>query len=198
MMDDRDCIKAILSCGLLSNYAKEIECQDEKELQVAAHAVFCEIVIIAAWSHGIHSTFLALDAVDTMPSLPTFEDMKSAPNPMHINFSSLLKRVRQDDSIALAPYFIKGDINYKSKEYADIGEDAWKEMNYGPVPYLCFRFVPKDLVPFARWLRISYLTVSEMLLSWGDLDKTRHCASVTRHDVETIASAVAGQKNCDF
>lgn len=194
----KDCIKAILSCGILSNYAKDLECQDEKELQVAAHAVLCEIVIIAAWSHGIRNTFLALDAVDTMPNLPTFEDMKSAPKPVFINFSSLLKRVRQDDSIALAPYFNKGDINSKSQEYADIGQDVWKEMKFGPLPYICFSFVPKDLVPFSRWLGISYLTAGEMLLSWGDLDKTRHCAAVTRHDVETIASAVAGQKNCDF
>jgi hypothetical protein len=194
----KDCIDALTTCGILSNYLQEVQCQQDEELKVAAHAVFCEIVVLTAWSIGIYSSFLALDLLDTLPGLPTWEDMRYAPKPMHIDFSSLLYKVRRDENVAISPYFLKGDINEASSEYEKIGEETWSRVMFGPIPWACVVFVPRDLVPFLQsWMNVTYLTPGEMLLSWGKLGNG-HCESVTRHDIETVASAVAAERSCDY
>lgn len=191
----KDCIRAIQSCGILSNYIEDVKCaNDANEIQLASHAAFCEIVVLTAWSSGINSTFLALDKIHMMPKLPSWEDVKSAPKPMHIRFSALLHRVRQDDSVAAAPYF-----NTNSIEYGKIGCDTWNKLMFGPVPWICTVFIPKDVAAFLQyWMNVVYLTPREMFLSWGEMGTKRHCATVTRHDIETVAGAVAAQHNCDF
>jgi hypothetical protein len=194
----KDCIDALTSCGILSDYLQDVQCQNNEELKLAAHAAFCEIVVLTAWSIGICSTFLALDLVDTMPGLPSWEEVRYAPKPMHIDFSSLLYKVRWDESVAVSPYFLKGDINKTSPEYKKVGEETWSQVMCGSIPWACVVFVPRDLVPFLQsWMNLEYLTPGETLLTWGKLGNG-HCESVTRHDIETVASAVAAAHSCDY
>ena len=196
----KDCIHSLQACGILSNYKKRLQVEiDVNELEVASHAVFCEIVVLTAWSHGILSTFLALDRLDRMPELPTWQDMKYCPEPLNTRYSSLLHRIRRDDSVAVAPFFNKRDINTKSPEYKKIDKDVWTKLPFGPMPQICVSFVPMDTVSFGKWMEISYLKPSEMFLNWGEMHTSgRHCASVTRFDIETVAGAVAAAHNCDF
>lgn len=94
-----DCINALQSCGILEDYIEHNSCaEDANELEQASQAAFCEIILLVATSHGIHSTFLTL-GLDVTP-LPTWEDVKDAPKPMNIRYSSLLHRVRKDESVA--------------------------------------------------------------------------------------------------
>lgn len=94
-----DCISALQSCGILKNYTEYNQCADDaNELELASQALFCEIILLIAMSHGIHSTFLTL-GID-VPPLPTWDDMKNSPSPLDIRFSSLLHCVRRDESVA--------------------------------------------------------------------------------------------------
>jgi len=201
----KDSIGALQSCGILADHVKQskncVDCDGDttNELELGSQAVFVEIILLAVTSHGIHSTFLALE-VD-IPALPTWEEMKGAPEPMHICYSSLLHRVRRDESKAFAPYFLAKDIRKNSPECKKIEKEVWNEFKFicGLGPYICGTFAPNDIVMFqTRFMSSFYLTIGEMLLNWGELDSTRHCSHVTRHDMETVANAVAVAHSCDF
>lgn len=196
----KDALSALQSCGILADHVKKSNCADNgdttNELELASQAVFIEIILLTVTSHGIHSTFLALE-VD-IPALPTWEEMKEAPEPMNICYSSLLHRVRRDESKAFAPYFLAKDIRKNSPEYSKVEKEVWKEL-VSVGPYICGAFAPNDIVMLqARFMSSFYLTLGEMLFHWGELDSTRHCSHVTRHDMETVANAVAVAHNCDF
>jgi hypothetical protein len=170
---------------------------DENEMDLASRAVFCEVLLLTVTSHGIHSMFLALGT--DVPPLPSWGDMRMAPPPSNVRFSSLLYRVRRDDNQAHAPYFWKKDLNKNSPEYSKIGEGIWKQMLDLPIPDMCTKFSPRDNVTLQAMTGCAYLSLpGEMLLDWNNLDPSKHCSSVTRFDVETVAGAVATEHECDY
>mmetsp|Transcript_8932 Transcript_8932/g.15802 ORF Transcript_8932/g.15802 Transcript_8932/m.15802 type:complete len:328 (-) Transcript_8932:593-1576(-) len=197
-----DAVSTLQSCGILSDYAQTLNgTNNEKELEFASRVVYCEIILVAAISHCIHISFLALGM--DVPALPTWGDMKDAPNPSNIRFSSLLKRIRKGDSskvvASFAPYFAKTDLNIDSPEYSKIGEDVWKEFDHMlMLPWSCTKFALQDFVVFNRVKTAMYLPFSGMLTQWGEIDSTAHCPLVTRFDIETVAAAVAAEHECTY
>jgi len=213
-----DAIAALKVSGILSNYARALGDNEtvaaaangsynnkdrENELDIASRAVYCEIILVAALSHCIHMTFLALGM--NVPELPTWEDAKDAPGPSNIRFSSLLKRIRKGDEMktkivsSFTPYFTKSDLNKDSPEYLKIGEDVWKELNHGIMcPFMSTKFALQDFHLFDRILGMMYLTTEDFFLRWNKLSPMTHCPSVARFDVETVAVAVAAERSCDF
>lgn len=192
----QECNNSIRACGFLNNYTKCNQCADDtNELELASHAAFCEIILLAAISHGIHTTFLSLG--QNVPPLPTFEEMQGG-EPLNIRFSSLLHRVRRDDSISeVSPYFLKRDLNKNSVEYPKL-KDILDDLYYGPTPWQCSVFSPYDTVMAIRYLDVFYLPMSDMILSWNELDSTNRCSSVTRLDTEALAEAIAAKYDCGF
>ncbi|KAL7533061.1 hypothetical protein ACHAXR_005011 [Thalassiosira sp. AJA248-18] len=184
-----DAIAALRSCGVLTEYAKEMNSNEndeddekEKEMEVASGVVFCEIVLIAAMSHGIHSIFLTLSNImedSTMPPLPSWEDMMETPGPTNIRFTSLLHLIRRDDLVAHAIFFRKRDLNTNSPEYSKIEKDVWKELDHKGPPFQCTKFSPCDNNMFGKVMDVLYLTKKEMALLWYNLNPSTHCSSVT-------------------
>jgi len=182
-----DCINTLLSCGILDNYIEHNDCgDDKKELELASHAVFSEIIILTSASHGIHTTFLALGT--DIPPLPTWEDIEEAPEPLNIRYSSLLHRVRRNkESISeVSPYFTKRDLNRSSPEYHGLKE-VIEQMTFAPLPYICVQFAFHDSIMLDKMLSTFYLSPVEMALHWNELDTSKRCSSVMRSDVETLA-----------
>jgi hypothetical protein len=200
----RDALKAIQKSGILDGYTKEFCCEnDANELGLASNAVFYEVVVLAAVSHGIQSMFLALGSLGGMsdgsiPPLPSWKEMEHAPPPNNIRFSSLLKRVRQYESEAHAPYFYNWDINKRSSEYELVEKEVWKKLPMPSKPNICASFSPRDNAMMFEFMGKLYLSQMEMVFDWNELDTTKHCSSVTRFDIETVAGAVATANNCDF
>lgn len=198
-----DAIVDLRESGILDVYAKEFNCTDDvDEMNLASSAVFIEIVILAAASHGIYSTFLGLGTLGgldgNIPPLPSWDEMRGAPGPSNIRFSLLLNRVRQYDSIANAPYFHSWDADKLCPEYAKVEKDIWKQLASPQMPNICGNFSPRDNVMFYQLVQKMYLTPKQMVLEWGELDKSKHCSLFTRFDAETVAGAVAGSHGCDF
>ena len=182
-----DCLSVLQSCGILDNYIEYNDCEDDKkELELASHALFCEIIILTSVSHGIHTTFLAL-GID-IPPLPTWEEIVDAPGPLNIRYSSLLHRVRRNkESISeVSPYFTKRDLNRSSPEYHRIKTEI-EQMIFAPLPYICVQFAFHDSIMLDKMLSTFYLTPIEMALHWNELDTSKRCSSVMRSDVETLA-----------
>lgn len=202
----KDALAALKSCGILDEYANQLKCVDvEDEMHLASHAAFCEIVLLAAVSHGLHSTFLSLGSLlvhDDMivpSSLPSWEEMEGAPEPSNIQFSSLLHRVRSKGPFdSHAPCFYRSDLNKHSPEYAKVEKEVWEKIPNRPTPDICTSFSPRDNVMFMQFLGAMYLTPLEILLDWSELNSAKHCSSVTRFDLETIAGAVAAEHKCDY
>ncbi|EJK60449.1 hypothetical protein THAOC_19199, partial [Thalassiosira oceanica] len=112
-LDDRN--DPVRTSGVLSDYAEANRCADDgREMDLASRAAFCEVALLASVSHGIHAAFLALG--EEVPPLPTPEEMGRAPGPMNLRYSSLLRRVRRDDAVAAAPFFLGRDIDRSSPE----------------------------------------------------------------------------------
>ncbi|KAL7502513.1 hypothetical protein ACHAWX_000504 [Stephanocyclus meneghinianus] len=146
-----DAIVDLRESGILDVYAKEFNCTDDvDEMNLASSAVFIEIVILAAASHGIYSTFLGLGKLGgldgNIPPLPSWDEMRGAPGPSNIRFSLLLNRVRQYDSIANAPYFHSWDADKLCPEYAKVEKDIWKQLASPQMPNICGNFSPRDNV----------------------------------------------------
>ena len=182
-----DCLNALQSCGILDNYIEHSDCgDDKKELELASHALLCEIIILTSVSHGIHTTFLAL-GID-VPPLPTWEDITDAPEPLNIRYSSLLHRVRRNkESISeVSPYFTKRDLNRSSSEYHGL-KKVIEQMTFAPLPYICVQFAFHDSIMLDKMLSTFYLSPVEMALHWNELDTSKRCSSVMRSDVETLA-----------
>ena len=198
-----DAVDAIRTCGVLSDYAAAHRCaDDEDEMDLASRAAFCEVALLASVSHGIHTAFLALGA--GVPPLPTRGELNRAPGPLHLRYASLLRRVRRDDAVAAAPFFRGGDVDRSSPECSKVDTSIWTEgMNFNGgtgMPWVCAGFSPYDAdFLIRRFLEVYYLSPGEMLLRWDRLDATgRHCPSVLRRDVETVAAAVADGHACGF
>ena len=202
-------IDSIVSSNLLWGYIQHFDNHNNddnltnEEIQLAAHAVFCEIVLLASWSCGIQALSFALDwdLNSKELRLPSWEEVEDKNANMeegrlYLRFKSLLRKIRQEDSKALAPYFEKVDVDTTSVEYAKVPVEIWEKLSSGP--WICASFVPMDLVPFVSWITQCYLSGTEIFLSWGELDTEKHCRSVMRRDVETVAGAVAAEKRCDF
>lgn len=134
-------------------------------MRLASQATFCEILLITIWSHGLHSTFIVLGM--DIPSLPAWEEMKYAPSPLKIRYTSLLYRTRIDDShSSVAPIYKKCDINTTSDEYAKIPKDIWDSMVFLPLPTSCVTLVPRDLVAYQKHFGdIFYLTVEDFFFN---------------------------------
>ena len=178
----------LLPRGILDNYIEHNDCgDDKKELELASHALLCEIIILTSVSHGIHTTFLAL-GID-IPPLPTWEEIADAttPGPLNIRYSSLLRRVRRNESISeVSPYFTKRDLNRSSPEYHGL-KKVIEQMTFAPLPYICVQFAFHDSIMLDKMLSTFYLTPVEMALHWNELDTSKRCSSVMRSDVETLA-----------
>lgn len=160
----KDALAAIQSCGILDDYANELNCKgDEHEMELASYAVFSEIVTLAAVSHGLHSTLLILgDMLDgDVPVLPSWDEMKGAPGPSYIRFSSLLHRIRKGPFDSHLPCFYRSDINKQSPEYAKIETEVWREISNLPIPGICANFSPRDNVMFFKVHCSMYLTPRE-------------------------------------
>ena len=183
----QDCMNVLQSCGILGSYIKLNNCgDDKKELELASHALFCEIIILTSVSHGIYTTFLAL-GID-IPPLPTWDEIEDAPGPFLIRYSSLLHRVRRNkESISeVSPYFTKRDLNRSSPEYHEL-KKVIEKMTFAPLPYICVQFAFHDSIMLDKMLSTFYLTPVEMALHWNELDTSKRCSSVMRSDVETLA-----------
>ena len=197
-----DAIDAIRTCGVLSAYAGTHSCaDDEGEMDLAGRAAFVEIVLLTAVSHGIHAAFLALG--EDVPPLPTWEDVKDAPGPMNLRYNKLLRRVRRDEDVAAAPFFLGRDVDRSSPECSKVDASIWTGMNFDAttdLPWVCAGFSPHDADFLIRqFLAVYYLSTGEMMLRWDGLGVTgRHCPSVSRFDAETVAAAVADAHSCDF
>lgn len=197
-----DAVDAIRTSGVLSDYAEANRCADDgREMDLASRAAFCEVALLASVSHGIHAAFLALG--EKVPPLPTPEEMGRAPGPMNLRYSSLLRRVRRDDAVAAAPFFLGRDIDRSSPECSKVDTSIWKGMNFNAgtdMPWVCAGFSPYDAdFLIRRFLAVYYLSTGEMMLRWDRLDATgRHCPNVSRLDVETVAAAVADAHSCGF
>ena len=100
-------------------------------------------------------------------------------------------------SLSAAPYFLKRDVNTQSPEYHKV-KDGLDKLMFAPTPYMCCRSVPYDLAMFVHMLEVFYLSPFEMALSWNELNSSKHCSSVTRWDVETLAGSVAFEHSCDY
>ena len=66
-------------------------------------------------------------------------------------------------------------------------------------------FIFSDIAPddftfyFRHYMRTVYLDQDDMFSSlFGKLNHKKHCPTVSRNDLETVASAVAGTHECDF
>ena len=198
-----DSIAALQSCGVLSSYAKVHllgSHYSKDEMELAGHSALCEIIILASTSHGIRSTFLALGL--DVPSLPTWEELKGAPGPTNIRFSSLLQNsVRRDESVGAAPFYLTKDLKRNCPEYSKLDEEVWKELDlrlFKRGPFVCLAFSPQDSNFFGRFIDCYYLTKTEMIFCWNELDSSRRCYSVTRLDIETIADAMSFEHSSRF
>ena len=175
-----------------------------EEADLACRAAFCEVLLIAAASHGIRVAFLAL-GVD-VPPLPTWGELATGgeggrvhPPPADaIRFSSLLRRVRRDEGAAIAPYFLRRDVDAASPEYAKVDGGVWDGMMFWPTPCMCTVFAPHDNAMFCGLLKTFYLSGGQMVRVWNTLDPSTRCPSVSRSDLETVAAAVASAHGCGF
>mmetsp|Transcript_37929 Transcript_37929/g.55922 ORF Transcript_37929/g.55922 Transcript_37929/m.55922 type:complete len:309 (-) Transcript_37929:733-1659(-) len=171
------------------------------------HALFCSIVLITAVSHGIQILFLVLDT--PVPPLPTLEQVeKGAPDPLNPQFASFVKNVRQDEKVALSPYFCKKDLDTNSPEFQRVLEERDRNtflkiiQYFQPVVAGCF--APAELIMFWDFGLKVYLAAFgspaffPSIFFSRKLDRKHHCASVSRHDIELVADAITEELQCAY
>lgn len=195
-----DAVDAIVSCGVLDEYANSFKADTgrpmgKEDADLAARVVYCEIILLAAISHALHVTFMILGA--QVPDLPSWVDMKGAPPPSNIRYLELLKQVRYDRASAFSPFFVSSDVIRDSSEYKKIRACTWAELSYLPLPYRCAVLAIEDFVFFRSLHYTLYLPLKDMALRWGTLGPSK-CPTVCRRDVETVAGATAEAHRCAY
>lgn len=196
-----DAVAALMSCGILDEYADSFKADtgrpmEKEDAELAARAVYCEIIVLAAISQALHLTFLSLGDGE-VPALPSWDKMKGAPQPSNIRYRDLLKQVRYDKAFAFSPFFVSSDIIRDSSEYSKIRAGTWTKLPYVPLPYRCAIFAIEDFVFFRSVQATLYLALKDVLLSWGALGPSR-CPTVCRRDVEAVAGATAKAHRCTY
>ena len=196
-----DAVAALMSCGILDKYAKSFEAESgrpmaEEDAELAARALYCEIILLSSISHALHLLFLSLGDGD-VPALPTWDEIKCAPPPSNIRYRQLLKQVRYNQEFAFAPFFVSSDLIRDGSEYKKIPLETWNKLSSSPFPYRCTILAIEDFVFFQSAHVALYLPVKDMLLQWNELGPSK-CFTVCRRDVETVAEATAMAHQCTY
>jgi len=188
-------VQEIKACGLID---EDGHCRGNQDaIDMACYACMAEIITLVATSHGIYATFLALN--QDIPPLP---DKAAAVGPSNIYFPSLLKQIRRDESICVAPYFLWKDVNTASPEWNKL-RDSTKAIlpkllvMQGPLVGLFMAL--EDFVMYERFIETAYMPPGLLvLMTWRHRNPFKYCPSVSRGDVEAVASSIARQHQCTF
>lgn len=196
-----DAVAALLSCGLLDQYAESFKADTgrsmaKEDADLAARALYCEILLVASISHALHILFMGLGD-GNVPSLPTWDEIESAPPPRNIRYRQLLKRIRYDPAFSFSPFFVSSDVIRDGSEYEKIPSEVWAKLPYSPSPYRCTILAIEDFVFFQSVHATLYLPPKDMMMRWNKIGPAK-CSTVCRRDVETVAGATAKAHQCSF
>ena len=197
-----DAVAALISCGILDQYDKSFEGEcgrpmTKEDADLAARALYCEIILLSSISHALHVLFLSLGNDVNVPALPSWHEIKGAPPPSNIRYRLLLKGIQYNQEFAFSPFFVSSDIIRDGSECKKIPAETWAKLPYSPSPYRCTILAIEDFIFFQSFHAALYLPAKEMLLRWNELGPSK-CSTVCRHDVETVAGATAKAHKCTY
>lgn len=164
--------------------------------------LFCEILLVATMSHSIHSLYLGLG--QDPPKLPELESA-SDKKPYWFDWTNALKPHKEGlyYSGSWAPYLPRFAIDRKSPEFAKIDanldlETFFASVGFFPTPFVAVSYAVADYIWFRKWFDVVYVSLSQaFFFPFKALDPHQHCSdSVTRFDIETVASAVSNAHHC--
>lgn len=183
-----DSIKAIKESGLIPEGL-----HNEEGMDLAYYSAFAEIVALSSMSVGFQQAFTTLE--ESVPPLPT----KAAPGPLNVNFSSMLKRVRRDESIVAMPYYLSSDIDKTSIEWKKLREVTRNKISFqlnpmSPAIGLCM--APEDLMTFDRYMGAAYMK-SGYVSREDWLTKIQSCAELSLTNIHRFFHQTEGSHDVD-
>jgi hypothetical protein len=185
--------------------------------QFFLQTLFCELVLVTTMAHSMHCLYLAIG--QDPPALPELRPQEEggrqqAEEPYWFDWTRALTSSNAAaasaglyyDGKAWAPYLPRFAVDTRSLEFAKIpgmAQDSlatffrWRGL--APVPYVAMTYAVADFIWFMHWFELAYVSQMRFFQPFRPLDGTKHCSgSVSRQDLEIVATAVAAAHQCTF
>lgn len=171
--------------------------------KVRCHAAFCEILNMAAASHGIHMFYISIG--ENAPDLPTIEEARKVvecgenSSNEKFDFNSFFKKVQRNPGVSKwSPYFKKDDINENSPEFQSLSKPLQDFLirNVGRGPRICIFFAFMDAQIVAD-INVTFYR-DELLDKMAMVTMHGKCKGITRFQLETVATGYTGAVDCAF
>jgi hypothetical protein len=180
--------------------------------------LFCELVLVTTMAHSMNCLYLAIG--QDPPALPELRHQEEggrhqAEEPYWFDWTRALTSKKTAaaasaglyyDGKAWAPYLPRFAVDTRSLEFIKIPGMAqdnlvtffrWRGL--APVPYVAMTYAVADFIWFMHWFELAYVSQMRFFQPFRPLDGTMHCSgSVSRQDLEIVATAVAAAHQCTF
>jgi hypothetical protein len=180
--------------------------------QLFLQTLFCELVLVTTIAHSMHCLYLAIG--QDPPALPEVghqEEGGRQAEPYWFDWTKALTsktaaRGLYYDGKAWAPYLPRFAVDVRSLEFAKIPGMArdnlatfFRWRGFVPAPYVAMTYAVADFIWFILWHEVAYVSHTCFFQPFRPLDGTTHCSgSVSRYDLEIVATAVAAAHQCAF
>lgn len=216
-----DAIQAIKESGLVS----ENIFTNEEGVELACYSAFAEIVALASVSSGLYEAFVALNqATPLLPTKaapgPTNIDFSSLLKRVRRdeNLVAMPYFMISDVDTSSSEWMKLRESTREKLQGPTMLNDK------SPMVGLCM--APEDLFMFDHFMSVAYMKagfvrtttcceslaplffssshirnvfcLQKVAMTWIPLDSSIYCPSVSRHDLETVASAIAAAHECNF